>query len=152
MVATNDVKGRGGGPYSGSRVAEFGGHIGTTAAVPILSLFPGILWLLMPVTGLPTVNSTRPTQVHTVRAYLAELMSKAQKPGCGGQCGCPVYCHIYLYSGSSLLWIWESVTFCHTWHEWKIWCEDKEGPENSSLQVHYEDQGYLSWTLRHKVR
>jgi hypothetical protein len=78
MVATNDVKGRGGGPYSGSRVAGFGGYIGTTAAVPILSLFPGILWLLMPVTGLPTVNSTRPTQVHTVRAYPAELTIKAQ--------------------------------------------------------------------------
>jgi hypothetical protein len=28
-----------------------------------------------------------------------------------------IYCHICLYSGSSLLWIWESVTFCHTWHE-----------------------------------
>jgi len=56
----------------GARVAGFGGYIGTTAAVPILSLFPGILWLLMPVTGLPTVNSTRPTQVHTVRAYLAD--------------------------------------------------------------------------------
>jgi hypothetical protein len=117
MVATNDVKGRGGGPYSGSRVAGFGGHIGTTAAVPILSLFPGILWFLIPVTGLPTVNSTRHTQVHTVRAYLAELTIMAQKPGCGGQYGCPVYCHIYLYSGSTLLWIWESVTFCHTWHE-----------------------------------
>ncbi|CAK9276495.1 unnamed protein product [Sphagnum jensenii] len=68
----------GGGPYSGSRVAGFGGYIGTTAAVPMLSLFPGILWLLMPVTGLPTVNSTRPTQVHTVRAYLAELTIKAR--------------------------------------------------------------------------
>jgi hypothetical protein len=44
-------------------------------------------------------------------------MSKAQKPGCGRQCGCPVYCRICLYSGSTLLWIWESVTFCHTWHE-----------------------------------
>ncbi|CAM6058909.1 unnamed protein product [Sphagnum tenellum] len=60
----------GGRPYSGSRVAGFDGYIGTTAAVPILSLFLGILWLLMPVTGLPTVNSTRPTQVHTVRLTL----------------------------------------------------------------------------------
>jgi hypothetical protein len=76
MVATNDDKGREGGPYSSSPVAGFGGHIGTTAAVPILSLFPGILWLLMPVTGLLTVNFTRPTQVHTVRAYLAELTIK----------------------------------------------------------------------------